>query len=230
MKPGLDELRLQRLVDGMLDARERHEFLAVVDQHPAWWREVGLAFVEELIWRDALAARQPDQSNDARAKRGRNDRSAGRRVARTIIALAASILLTTVVGIRVGHWWAGRSPAGVAGSSAVDPRTWNLDDAGNVLSPHDPQGEMPENPGLLRLVYGDGPSRESLEVPVFEESQLPSGLWAEPPVLDIERINRELAATGYRLDWQTEYLGGDLHDGRQLVVPVRSVSLQYRGQ
>jgi hypothetical protein len=233
MKSEIDELRLQRLVDGVLDDRERHEFLAAVDQYPDRWRDVALAFIEEQFWRDALPARSPAEPSTAHWKPGRDGRDgrdAARRTACTVIALAAGILLMTLAGVRVGYWWAWRNAPEVAGPGVADPQTRNPDDARHAVGPHDPQGDVPEIPGRLRLVYGDGPSRESLEVPVFEESQLPGGLWAEPPILDIERINRELAATGYQLDWQTEYLGGDLHDGRQLVVPVRSVSLQYRGQ
>jgi hypothetical protein len=230
MKPGIDELRLQRLVDGVLDDRERHEFLATVDQYPDRWRDVALAFVEEQIWRDALTVRPPAEPSTAPPKPARDERAAGRRVACTVIALAAGMLLMTWVGVRVGDWGAGRSSSRVATPSVPDPSTWNPESAGKASDPQEPPSDIPEIPGLLRLVYKDGPSRETLEVPVFEESQFPDGLWAEPSILDVERINRELAATGYRLDWQTEYLGGDLHDGRQLVVPVRSVSLQYRGQ
>ena len=54
MSDKLDELQLQRLVDGALDENQRSDFLAIIDRSPPWWREVALAFVEERILCDVF--------------------------------------------------------------------------------------------------------------------------------------------------------------------------------
>ena len=57
MTKRLDERRLQRLVDGMLNDEERQAFLAEADQHPSWWRGIALAFVEEHSMSQSISIR-----------------------------------------------------------------------------------------------------------------------------------------------------------------------------
>eukprot|EP00913_Durusdinium_trenchii_P022853 g21457.t1 len=56
MKPNIDPLELQRLLDGRLTRLERAAFLDGLDDDPDLWRTVALAFVEEQALRDAFSA------------------------------------------------------------------------------------------------------------------------------------------------------------------------------
>ncbi len=54
MTVGIDEVELQRLLDGRLPESEREIFLECVDEQPEQWRRVALAFVEEQVLRAEL--------------------------------------------------------------------------------------------------------------------------------------------------------------------------------
>lgn len=54
MKPTIDPLELQRLLDDRLSRSERAAFLDGLDDDPCLWRTVALAFVEEQLMRNAF--------------------------------------------------------------------------------------------------------------------------------------------------------------------------------
>ena len=60
MNERLDEHELQRLLDGSLAADERIMLLRYAEEHPSNWRRIAMAFVEEQVLRNELAALQPN--------------------------------------------------------------------------------------------------------------------------------------------------------------------------
>ena len=98
MSDQIEEIRLQRLVDGALSADEQREFLAGLDSTPELWREVALAFVEEQVFRTELGAiRQLPDALDATAVKPR--RPATRFLAISL-SLAVSLLLVFGLGVQ----------------------------------------------------------------------------------------------------------------------------------
>ena len=53
MSEPMDELQLQRLVDGELNETECRRLLARLDGVPNEWRRVALAYVEQQLWATA---------------------------------------------------------------------------------------------------------------------------------------------------------------------------------
>ena len=56
----IEDLYLQRLVDGEMSCSERTEFLRSLDDCLQQWREVTLVFVKEQVWSCELAACESD--------------------------------------------------------------------------------------------------------------------------------------------------------------------------
>ena len=145
--------------------------------------------------------------------------------------LFACLLVMLGVGMWVGKWWAGGHAASPGDWRRIQDQIVHTEGNGDFGEPASLTPDHVPIPERLEIEYGDGPSRQSLMVPVVHESQMPGRLWNDDPyAVEIERINRELASAGYRIESQTEYLGGDLSGGNQLVVPVRAISLRQRGQ
>ena len=280
MTDKIDELRLQRLVDGAMDEAQKKSFLATIESHPQWWRDVALAYIEEDILDDLLGPEYDVDCDDrvgnaselkemafgvppiAEPKAMKKSRGNKARWTQQIILIAASLSLALLLGVRVGQW---RDGATVAPSSAnlvnsenqldrpdqlvgeqnrarvpeliqqsdrvvVDDRPLREEDTRNPMNGDRLQANPLDSPEHLRFVYGDGPSRESVVVPVVDESRSQPTVWQRPSMDEFEQINRELESFGYCIDWQTEYLGGELSGGRRVVVPVQAMSLRYRGQ
>ncbi|MDA9856838.1 hypothetical protein N9D23_01855 [Rubripirellula sp.] len=55
MNETLDEHELQRLLDGSLTSEERLMLLSYAEKHPANWRRIAMAFIEEQVLRNELA-------------------------------------------------------------------------------------------------------------------------------------------------------------------------------
>ena len=231
MSQQIDETRLQRLVDGALNEDERRALLAGLEERPELWREVALAFVEEQIWQHEIACVQhcddarPDQTPCVVPTK------TSRRSWVTMLALSVSLFVMLAVGFQLGEW---RSSTQRVAAPIVDEPGGDEDEAGTIDSA-DP--EIQDSPWRgtdnlasdyrLVLPHEEG---QIVEMPVYEESQFDAASWEYGDPVIVEELNKRLSRRGYRADWQTEYLTGRLDDGRQLVVPWRTVSLRYDAQ
>jgi hypothetical protein len=223
MSNALDELQLQRLVDGALSEPERRRLLALLDERPELWRDVALAYVEEQVWSDIIGSEvrrelAVSQQVPSPASTTRTPWSW-----KFTLAIAASLLVMLAMGFQLGQ----RSGLPVVGNSATTQQPRDVI-AKPSLPPPTIDDATPSH-YRLQLVYGEGPSRQLVELPVYDASHVPNDDWT-PDARAAEELNRGLYALGYRFDWTTDYLAGDLTDGRQLVVPVRSAALEYYGQ
>ncbi len=218
----VDEIRLQRLVDGALDDDERREFLVGLDSAPELWREVALAFVEDQILRSELCATRSSQDVADTARRG--TRISPVPAALIVLAIAASLLAMLGVGFRWGQWQVDSPmPPGmppIVNASETDRKTEDVP----ITRGESP---APESPYRLVLARQDG---ETVELPVYERAQVAEMSWGSTDTSRLQRLNETLGQRGYRADMRTEYLSGRLDDGRQIVVPWRTVSLSYDAQ
>lgn len=202
MNGHIDELQLQRLVDDEMTGGERREFLkGVRDDDAEAWREVSLAFVEELIWRREIGNEGACRVETAapRTERAKTPRSVPWGM---VAALAACIFLLPGIGFYFGQ--ATERAAIVAES---------------------------ENPGGESVVPEDSniePRQIAQQPPPFQEG--PNRLVTAPPPAAPIPQNAMLESMGYRLEPKTRYYAGQLDDGRQLVVPVRTMMVSYHGQ
>jgi hypothetical protein len=218
----IDEIRLQRLVDNALGDDERREFLVELDNTPELWREVALAFVEDQILCSELCATRRSQDIAGTMRKGRRISPAAS--ALIALAIAASLLATFGIGFRWGQWQVEPPMAPVVPRlAAVSEPNGESED---VEATRD-EPRAPESAFRLVLARQDG---ETVELPVYERSQLADLPWGPADMRRLQRLNETLVQRGYRADMRTEYLSGRLDDGRQIVVPRRTVSLRYDAQ
>jgi hypothetical protein len=253
----MDEIGLQRLVDGALDADERREFLAGLDHAgldhagldsagldsagldsagldsaPELWREVALAFVEEQVLLAELGApRQSQDAADAVVVKPSSPATVSPAIVSPtivsptiVLAIAVSLLVVFGVGFRWGQWQAGpltpSSPPRIATSG---------DGNREAVDVEPPRGESLDPAPAYRLMLAHQ-GGEAVELPVYERSQIGDLPWDPADMGRFKQFNETLVQRGYRADMQTEYLSGRLEDGRQIVVPYRTVSLKYNAQ
>ncbi len=247
MSDQMNEIRLQRLVDGALDADERREFLAGLDRAgldragldsagldsagldsagldsaPELWREVALAFVEEQVLRAELGApRRLQDAADAVVVKPSSPATVSPAI---VLAIAVSLLVVFGVGFRWGQWQA--EPL----TPSNPPRIATSGDGNReAVDVEPPRGESLDPAPAYRLMLAHQ-GGEAVELPVYERSQIGDLPWDLADMGRFKQFNETLVQRGYRADMQTEYLSGRLEDGRQIVVPYRTVSLKYDAQ
>lgn len=239
MSEVLDPLLLQRLVDGALPSAERAALLKAVEQRPELWREVALAFVEEQIWQSEirLLGNQQESCSQEHAARKNAPGNWKRRVVQ-MMTVAAALLAMLAVGFRLGQW---RQQSRLADVKATEGFGGKMEDrsqspgdvnaqrsvdavAGNEASTD--AGAMVQ----LQLVTDDSGEGRMVQVPVFLETEVPDGAWQPAVAESVQSLNRDLRRRGYQLNYRTQYVSGALDEQRQLVVPIRTVALQYQGQ
>jgi len=225
VKGDVDDLLLQRLVDGELSDEDRSGVLASLDARPQLWRTVALAFVEDQLWsgelrRDAAGDERP--SEPARAPR---TAPASRRAWAPVVAVAASLLGMLGLGYQIGRHQELRPVIAQSGGDLrhSQPAAIPTVDTSTVAA-------APAAPCRVQLVYRGGEQEQSLELPVYDASELPGEFWQGPDPASVEELNRELADQGYRVDWDIEYLSRNLDGGKCLLVPLQTVAIQHRGQ
>ena len=225
MNGDVDDLLLQRLVDGEMSHEDRCRVLRSLDRRPRLWRRLALAFVEDQVWRTEL------RSLDAE-RRTQSQRATALSPARTnpwrwALALAAAVSLFAVLGLgyQIGRQHALRHT--VASSLDQSPQE-ESPAAGGAAEGGAPS--VPAAPYRVRLRYPGDAGDQSLDLPVYDASELQRPYWQEPDRSSLEDLNRELASRGYRLDWSTEYLSSNLDSGKRLFVPLQTVAIEYHGQ
>lgn len=251
----IDRLRWQRLIDDELDHAQRLALLKEIDSDPDRWRELALSLLEER----QLAKDIPTLVCDSRmletiripkpfeaesiSKRtglagigkGRSENGLSHLYFKNFYwAMAASIIFVFggfAMGSAIRGWTDrkqaddGQSPnyhrlASETGSPMTDPdQPWNWKEAGRLqLTSH-------------------GGIDQPVEVPVYEVSELDAqflhGVDSVLTKSDTERLRKieaELRRRGLSLDVETQFLEGQLTDGRQLIVPVQNVQVRPYGQ
>ena len=228
-----EELRLQRLIDGALNVDERRSYLAELDKHPHRWRDVALAFVEEQIWREQINASLRPAASSAvphEQKKHAVDRAPLTRLPNWL-ALAACLFVGMSIGVL-------SRPHPVNPTHEVATDQDHIDRA-VIEKPlrrgaHESEATVVHSNdapiGQIRLVSTKSPTEELLTIPVYD--QAPEAMI--DPFLDQfsdwQLANQDLMSVGYQLGWDADYLQAELDDGKTIVVPVRTISMQPFGQ
>lgn len=241
----VDQQRLDKLVDGELPERERHELLTSFDSHPEAWRRCALAFLEAQCWskefdsfaggpdRETAVAPQSKPKQPGRTPKSRARKLPGRTA--TALAMAASFLLAL---------WMGWSIQDAVRLSTVPvPGPSDLAQVSPVPEVVDPvappewgplqRPSSPSSPWQMVTLSANGPDGQhagTFELPACEQQRLDSR-WPNslPPALPSD-VMESLERLGYRVRQQRELLPIEMQDGRRLIVPVEEVQVEYVGQ
>lgn len=223
------------LVDGELDEPRRRALLLALEVAPDGWRRCALAFLEAQTWRGTLGgaavaavapARQlatpiPATPAVAPAMRKRSGRLPARG---SLLALAASL----AIAFATGHWWRGAVPA----ESAPQGMAKNLQPPPPAApEPAPGSGHSLDGAQLvsLEVAHGQGTQRHTVQLPVFDH-QKPQEQWlaqaeAAGPT---PAVLAELERRGIQVSQRRQLVPVTLSDGRELIVPVKEVDLQFQ--
>ncbi|RIK79789.1 MAG: hypothetical protein DCC68_12400 [Planctomycetota bacterium] len=232
----IDPVLLDRLVDGELDARTQAELLARLDERPGQWRRLALTFVEaqtlgvELRSAVADARHSPVRAAPVDAQGHVAARSANAPWTK-LLSLAATMLIAVGIGFGAGRVWHAYdaqpadttkppNPAAIAANEPSDP--WS--DPFIPAVPASLDALSPE--GLMTVQAADG---SPVQLPVYEVSQgtgqLLNSLESSVP----PEVIRALRSRGHDVKQQRRLWPIDLGDGRQIIVPVDQVDVEYVG-
>jgi len=243
-----DEVRvLDRLVDGELCAAEERELLAALDDEPGAWRRCALAFLEARALRSDLHGARSAVLEVTPAARPR----AKSNVWGMVFVSAASLMLSFFVGMQLRGLYRTNSGMGPVEIAQQDPtqQTTTLQNAAqqNTTQPQNLSvGEarrqadrdyrltsarvVNPSPGkweTFKFNLGDG--AEEIEVPAVEMAAVdPKWLENQGSAVPPDVI-QYIESTGHEVRRQRTLLPIDLKDGRQLIVPVEQLELEYVG-
>jgi hypothetical protein len=235
-----DEHLFDRLVDGELSESERHKLLASLDAKPEGWRRCALAFLEAQTWRESFgefthAVRttpskpMPNPLPPSPRKQKKKLGAMG-----TVMAMAASFLITLGLGgwmLRTPHSSPIGNPAGNiiannGGSRAVMPIP-NVSAGGNDTIPQPKQSASTpwqmvrlEAPGLTG-------NNEPLQLPAQPRDRLDEDFLKAVPNPLPDDVRQAFERTGHEVRMHRELVPVQLKDGRQLVIPIDQVEVQY---
>lgn len=214
------ELQIQRLVDGQLDQQQIRELLVCAEQEPELWREIAAVFVEEQIWRNEVLAEFPPEQErldsshpPSGVKPGNRNAGQGPGV-KFWLAVAAAV----VAGVWLGRVW---NPSDTTETPANNSIAAHEDSRPNedLLAEQTPSGELANRaqPAHRLSVQDVG------DVPLYTlEDAKRLGMTLDQQAVPQETVD-QLRRNGYQFEQNTQYISGRTHDGRQVVVPIRSV-------
>ena len=227
-----DDRRVDLLVDGELDEAERRELLTSLEQEPGGWRRCALAFLESQCWKQALGPIAQPTAAEPSATSVPSRPAAARR-------LRLGGHLATLAAMAACSWsrWASARNCRSSGTAAPAP-TGRRPGRSSIVMPlprqrmSSPQADP--NAGNWRTVtlsVPDGPqgNARTVELPVFERPSIdPAWVQSLPPTVRPDLL-RSLQQLGYEVRQRRGLFPLEMNDGRQLVVPVDRVEVQYVG-
>jgi len=227
----INELELQRCVDGELPPLERRALLKRIDAVQDGWKSLALAFLENqdfnasaAEFRGGVAVTLVAPAANVARQRRRSWTSVAQ-----ALALAASVAAAFWLGTRTGrpapHGPAADAPL-IANQPAAESSHRTFADDGAQVSPVGSPGRAIPT-AVLKLPL-TGSDSEDLSIPVYDRKALEEGpeiaLW---PSFDEAS---SLAQEGYRVTSERNVLSIPLESGDTVFVPIEVSGVSYAVQ
>lgn len=209
----VNDLEIQRCIDGELSEDQQRALLTRLEGTPDGWRRLALAFVENQVWGEGSQAIIDSVPNQAATR----VRGAAPRLSRRLAA-AAAVVIAIGVGFVAGRRW------GPAVSGPVVAGAGEASTAGDWA-----RGDRPAPQPVMNLEFvSDSESDPDMTIPVYDRHDLGPEYWDEPEIVPAD-VRQALFRRGYDVSQQREFVSIPLSDGRQIAVPVDTVLMSYRG-
>lgn len=243
---GIDNCVLDRLVDGELGEPERRALLAQLETEPDGWRRCALAFLEAQSWNDELrmlvGAATAECAQTAKTAVPR--RRTGSLL--SVFNWAAAVLVAFTLGwlVRGTNGWQHEGPERVAAPRVGAPANSAGSVAhseGNLPSAEEPSESVASEDGingdidaartlLATLSFPESDDETAqVQVPVYEGPEFDAAWLRDQPDVVPEYVKRQLERRGYEVRQQRRLYPFQLENGRQLVLPVDEVQVQFIG-
>ncbi len=240
-EPELNELTLQRCVDGELDEVQQQALLCQLEQHPTGWRRLALAFLEHQLW--AQAGREWVEHPSTTPATVPPVASRPRAWLRPT-ALIASTLLAVGVGYLGGNI---SLKDGISGGAGQNVTQVSVPTGPNLVAHGVVAHDGPTHPVSTQINDGGEPSSVGSLVPVMHVDWIPEE-GAQPvrmPVYDAaaiekygqplpprlpEATRRKLEERGIQVSEEPTYYAVPIDKHRNLVMPVNTIQLRQQLQ
>jgi len=251
MKYTIDELELQRCVDGELTDHERSELLTRLHQQGSTesWKNLALSFIEHQVFSkvfsedagaDELKSFQLARPASPMIETSRQTYAAPHwmhRQVRPWFSIAASLLVGMIVGVG-GHFMMDTENDSNQNLTVLDPRlppqlskaeSWLP--AGPVgLTRHLPQTAQP--PAMnVHLTGMENQSERAVPVPVYSLEQWQSiqnqQMQSRATTAVPESVLQSLGSQGMTVDHQRHWYRAKLNDGREILIPTETMRIRH---
>lgn len=206
---GIDELELQRLLDGRLEPSDFETIVQIADQHPRQWKQIALAALEEQQWRRAMQATSDSVDESRRTVAPSSARATGP-APKHWLAIAGAVMLAFVAG------WIGQRSVGI-NRPVVEIAEKPSSDS-TLLANVEPTA-LPGMPEPVGDTDADGTSLVSLR----DTWQQLLGASREPALS--QRARDTLANYGYQVYEQPMLMVLEDEDGGGYVIPQSEIVL-----
>ncbi len=214
----MNNLEIQRLVDGECTDQQRANLLIAIGDDGLIWRRLALRGLEELTLRREL----PNVLSSNLSEPQTNSQQHGLNVAprrRTFQLVLAASLMFLAIG-----FWSGRHLSIESPSSSIVAE--KADRRGDGESPLPYEDLIPT--GRVMLTSADG-SASSQEIPVYEVSRIDPRWVMTDDAKHLNEMRAALLQRGWNVAVATEIFEGELPDGRRMIVPVNNVNFEPIG-
>ncbi len=236
MSTPINELDLQRCVDGELPSGQRRLLLEQVDQAENGWKSLALAFLEH---QDFTAASSEFRNGPAVVpSTTRVNPPAPRSAAFPLmqsLTLAASVAVAFWLGSRSGNRQILDDPGvpPVVATTGDGPRAQptfapETEGSTSLASYPQPAGRL-QPTAVLKLPF-TGEQEEELSIPVYDQKMLASDEGPEIPLWPAFDKPSALSQPGYRVMSEKNLLSIPLASGDTVVVPVEVSGVTYAVQ
>jgi hypothetical protein len=215
----MNELELQRLVDGEGDDQWRASMLTSLGEDSSQWRELAMRLLEDQrlkkhfrsVERSAPVA---TVAKETPQRTGKRDWSAG--------ALAASLLFL-VIGSSA--YYKSLHPSAESRSSLGEAPGQSL----SSTAAKDGAGLPDPVPAGRVQWFASSGSDDVLETPVYAVSQVAPEMLVSEQAKRLLRANTRLNRQGWNANFDTKIYEGQMEDGRRMIVPVNVVRVEPLG-
>ncbi|HVJ68187.1 MAG TPA: hypothetical protein VM510_09400 [Caulifigura sp.] len=236
----INELDLQRCVDGELPLGQRRVLIEQLDQSTDGWKTLALAFLESQDFSAASAEFRngPAASPGAMKSVDRPGRWKALPLVAECLALAASVAVAFWLGTRTGRPGemelarsrASAGPSAEVAPNAERPRTYVPEDPGELVSLASNDSKGPQPTAVLKLPFA-GTGEEELAIPVYDQRMLASDDGPEIPLVwPSSSPSASMSPPGYRVKSEKNLLSIPLSTGDTVYVPVEVSGVTYAVQ